>query len=83
MALLGNAIYYNQQAAKSTTDDELRFYQDTRSRFLWWLMAVHLLNILDAYVDAHLWNFDTGPDLSMGGGDEGQEYTLITLSWTF
>ena len=66
--MIGNAVYYNQLAVKGDTDDERRFYQDVRGRFLWWLMAVHLINVLDAYVDAHLWNFDVGPDLAMENG---------------
>jgi hypothetical protein len=63
-ALIGNAVYYNQMAVSSSTYGDRKFYQDIRSQFLWWLVAVHLLNILDAYVDAHLFDFDTGPDLS-------------------
>jgi hypothetical protein len=67
-ALIGNAVYYNQLAVKGATDDERRFYQDVRGRFLWWLIAAHLINVLDAYVDAHLWNFDVGPDLAVENG---------------
>ena len=68
-ALIGNAVYYNQMAVSSTTYGDRKFYQDIRSQFLWWLVAVHLLNILDAYVDAHLFDFDTGPDLSSVDND--------------
>ncbi len=65
LALAGNAVYYNQMAVKSRTDDEGEFYRNIRSRFIWWIAGVYFLNLLDAYVDAHLWDFDTGPDLSM------------------
>ena len=83
VALVGNAVYYNQRVAKSTSDDERRFYRDVRGRFLWWLLAVHLLNVLDAYVDAHLWNFDTGPDLSLRQeAQEGYE-VFVCLHWAF
>lgn len=83
MALVGNAIYYNQIAHKSQTVDERRFYQDMRGQFLWWLFAIHLLNILDAYVDAHLWNFDTGPDLSLDTIHNGNGVLLLSLSLAF
>ena len=83
MALVGNAIYYNQVANKSQTVDEQRFYKDMRSQFLWWLFAIHLLNILDAYVDAHLWNFDTGPDLSLDTIHHGNGGLLLSLRFEF
>jgi len=82
-ALVGNAIYYNQRVAESTTDDERRFYRDVRGRFLWWLLAVHLLNVLDAYVDAHLWNFDTGPDLSFYPEEQEGRWVFARLDWAF
>lgn len=78
LALAGNAILYNQWAVKSSTKMEREFYQYNRSRFLWWFFGVYLLNILDAYVDAHLWNFDTGPDLS-SLWVMGEEKVLVTL----
>ena len=82
-ALVGNAIYYNQQVANSTSDDERRFYRDVRGRFLWWFLAVHLLNVLDAYVDAHLWDFDTGPDLSLRQEDQEGYGVFICFNWAF
>lgn len=83
MALLGTAVYYNQLAVKSTMDYEREFYEYNRGRFLWWLLGVHLINILDAYVDAHLWNFDTGPDLSFRGSMREGKEILIAFSWRF
>ncbi len=82
-ALVGNAVYYNQQVAKSTTDDDRRFYRDVRGRFLWWFLAVHLLNVLDAYVDAHLWDFDTGPDLSIRREDQEVYGVFVCFNWAF
>ena len=64
MALIGGAIVQNQRAVASVSLQEKEFYQYDRSKFIWWLVAAHLLNVLDAYVDASLWDFDTGPDLS-------------------
>jgi hypothetical protein len=45
-------------------DDLADFYRDDRNRMLWWLFGITLLSIGDAYVDAHLWNFDVSDDLS-------------------
>jgi len=77
VALAGNAVYYNQMAVKSTTFDEREFYCDVRSRFIWWFAGIYLLNLLDAYVDAHLWDFDTGPDLSMKEKDRTIWITIV------
>ncbi len=44
------------------------FYRDDRNRMWWWLFGVTLLSIGDAYVDAHLWNFDVSDDLSASIG---------------
>lgn len=63
-ALAGNIVYYHQKMVKSTEPGEEAFYRDYRSQFIWYLVGAHLLSMLDAYVDANLWDFDTGPDLS-------------------
>jgi hypothetical protein len=43
------------------------FYRDERDRFAWYLGALYLLNLIDAYVGANLFDFDVGPDLTAGG----------------
>lgn len=63
MSLIGNAIYCNQLQVQSESIDEWEYYRNAKSRYLWWLLAVHLLNVIDAYVDASLLEFDVGPDL--------------------
>jgi hypothetical protein len=40
------------------------FYHDERDRFAWFLGGLYLLNLVDAYVGAHLYDFDVGPSLS-------------------
>lgn len=39
-------------------------YYNEKVNYIWWAMAVHLLQMADAYVDAHLSTFDVdfGPD---------------------
>jgi hypothetical protein len=81
--LVVNSIYLNQKAVKSQTLSEQEFYQSNRSLSLWWLFGVYLLNILDAYVDAHLWNFDTSPDLSVRGGRDERGIVTIYISCAF
>jgi len=81
-ALAGNAVYYNQQQVQSSSEDEREFYRDIKSKFLWWLLAAHILNVIDAYVDASLAQFDTGPDLTFNS-DCSNVYTLISVKFTF
>ncbi|MFO7889596.1 MAG: DUF5683 domain-containing protein [bacterium] len=81
-ALAGNAVYYNQQLVQSSSEDEREFYRDIKSRFLWWLFAVHLLNVIDAYVDASLFEFDTGPDLSFSP-QRLNGYTVASIKFSF
>ncbi|MBN2030747.1 hypothetical protein JW824_10940 [bacterium] len=80
LALAGNAIYYNQMAVQSVTYDEGEFYRDLRGRFIWWFAGIYLLNLLDAYVDAYLWDFDTGPDLSMHRSVMGEKTIWMTFT---
>jgi len=41
------------------------FYRDQRDLFGIYLFVLYLANIVDAYVDAHLYNFDVGENLSI------------------
>jgi hypothetical protein len=45
---------------------ERDFYRDERDRFGFYFLLTYLLNIVDAYVDASLFDFDIGDNL--GGG---------------
>jgi hypothetical protein len=49
-------------------------YKDQRDAFAWYLGILYLVNIVDAYVGAELYDFDVGPDL--GGGGAGAYATL-------
>jgi hypothetical protein len=42
-------------------------YKDQRDAFAWYIGILYLLNIVDAYVGAELYDFDVGPDLGAGG----------------
>ncbi len=41
------------------------FYHDQRDTFAWYFLILYLANIADAYVDASLYDFNVGSDLSI------------------
>jgi hypothetical protein len=50
---------FNTQARRARD-----FYHDERDRFAWYLGVTYLLNAVDAYVDAQLFDFDVGTSLT-------------------
>jgi len=62
--LLANSIYLNQKYKASKTELEREFYINNRNLSNWWLVGVILFSMADAFVDAHLADFDESPDLS-------------------
>jgi len=64
IGLITNAVIQNQLAVRSTNIYEKEFYQNNRGLSIWWLAGIILYSMADAYVDAHLYNFDESPDLS-------------------
>ena len=44
---------------------ERDFYKQQRDTFAWYFVILYILNIADAYVDASLFDFDVGKDLSL------------------
>ncbi|MBN2000847.1 hypothetical protein JW935_25075 [candidate division KSB1 bacterium] len=65
IGLIANAVLQNQLAVQSINKFDREFYADNRSLSLWWLGAVILYSMGDAYVDAHLYRFDESPRLSL------------------
>ncbi|MBN2417678.1 hypothetical protein JXO52_17725 [bacterium] len=63
--LIGAAVVQNQRAVRSTTETERVFYEDDRSRFIWYAAAFWLLQVFDAHVDAKLRPFDISDNLSL------------------
>jgi hypothetical protein len=41
------------------------FYKDQRDAFSWYFFILYILNLADAYVDASLFDFNVGNDLSI------------------
>lgn len=59
--------YRDRYAASQTPENQYgnlslqtlrNFYRDQRDEFIWYLAIVYVLNLVDAYVDAHLFDFD-------------------------
>lgn len=66
IGLVTDAVILNQLAARSDNLQDRVFYRDNRSLAIWWLAAVMLYAMADAYVDAHLHGFDESMELSAG-----------------
>ncbi len=61
LGLVANAVRLNQKVVASRSETERSFWQDQRNLQFWLLLATKLLSMLDAYVDAHLSDFDESP----------------------
>ncbi len=64
--LISLAVYYDGIADDfPVQSNEREFYLDRRNLMFWLMGATKLLSMLDAYIDAHLYDFDTGPELGL------------------
>lgn len=79
--LIANAVFLNQKVVASSTEDERLFYESNRSLSVWLAVGVYFLVIFDAYVDAHLSDFDISTDLSLTSDPETGPVPGVTLSW--
>lgn len=52
------------------------FYRDQRDDFVWYFLIVYVVNMVDAYVDAHLFDFDVKEDKLMNMNTGGKHYML-------
>ena len=66
-----NAYSNSQTPISPGGDQRLRllreFYRDQRDQFYLYSALVYLINIFDAYVDAHLFDFDVSDRIQIGG----------------
>ncbi len=79
--LAANIIIQNRRAADSVTDDERAFYENSRNLTWWWVAGLYGLTLADAYVDAHLWHFDTGPEPGWGAFGGGVMGVRLSVSF--
>lgn len=66
-------VKYRDQYAKSMTQSNLsgdvnlklyrEFYRDRRDTYAWWFGVLYLVQIADAYVDAHLFDFNVSEEV--------------------
>ncbi len=52
------------------------FYRDQRDNFVWYFLIVYVVNMVDAYIDAHLFDFDVSDEKFTKTGTVGKEYRL-------
>jgi hypothetical protein len=52
-----------------------QFHKAVRLDYVWFMGAFMLFNLVDVYVDAHLFDFRTSPDLGIGERDGDLELT--------
>ncbi len=77
--------YRDQYAASQSPqipegDDNLKtlreFYRSQRNDFVWYFAIVYVINLVDAYVDAHLFDFSVKEDKIERFGTVDKEYKL-------
>lgn len=52
------------------------FYRGQRDDFIWYFVIVYVVNLVDAYVDAHLFDFDVSDEKFLRSGINDKEYRL-------
>lgn len=65
-------LYNDYKSLYQTTENEYyrrlrNFYRDQRDNFTIYMGLLYLLNLIDAYVDAHLFDFNVQDDLTRTG----------------
>jgi hypothetical protein len=66
-AIVDSTSTNDQQAYKTFLLGQRKFYFSQRNTFGWYLAITYLITIVDAYVDASLFNFEVSPDLQPHG----------------
>jgi hypothetical protein len=66
-AIVDSTSTNDQQAYKSFLLGQRKLYFSQRNTFGWYLAITYLITIVDAYVDASLFNFEVSPDLQPHG----------------
>jgi Family of unknown function (DUF5683) len=79
--------YANSQSPLSPGGDQrlklLRdFYRDQRDQFYLYAAMVYLINIVDAYVDAHLFDFDVSDRIQIGGLKSSNKFINTLCGFT-
>ncbi|MDZ7315227.1 MAG: DUF5683 domain-containing protein [candidate division KSB1 bacterium] len=76
---IANAVIMDQ-LARQTEDENLKFYYtDSRNLSYWLLAATILYSAADAYVDAHLADFDESPELSVQATTDRERFLAASF----
>ena len=73
VSYVGYEIYWNKTKYAKTGDAK---YEDSRSRFSWYLGLTYLIMLTDAHVDAHLFDFEKAIELAVTPSIQKQAVTL-------
>lgn len=67
---------------RETLERSANFYRDDRNKLLWYVAGVMILSSLDAYVEAHLYDFHIDPILETPPNNDGVQAGIrITFSF--
>ena len=64
--------YYRQTYFKAVRE----WNRDNRDAFVWYMGLLYMVNILDAFIDAHLYNFSVDDKIQIGPGNVSGGYQL-------
>jgi len=64
LGCVANAVIQNQYLKDEKNPYNREIYRDRRNLSYWWLAGIILYSMADAYVDAHLFNFDEDESIS-------------------
>ncbi|MBN1542360.1 hypothetical protein JW992_09465 [candidate division KSB1 bacterium] len=70
---IANAVVQNQYAVREEIPYYREIYRDRRNLSFWWLAGIILYSMADAYVDAHLYNFDESESIAFNLGMNSSE----------
>lgn len=68
--------FENQYIGDENLKAEREFYRNQRNDFVWYFAIVYVVNLIDAYVDAHLFDFNVKEDKFTRFGISEREYKL-------
>ncbi len=67
----------------SDRESDAGYYSNERNRLTWYLAGAMILSIMDAFVDAHLYNFDVSDDFSARDIESGLTIGNVNVNFTF
>lgn len=76
-----------KEALDDNRENDAEAYKENRNKISWYIAGVIIISMMDAYVDAHLFDFDVSPDLMLPNDSESNKAlgsgARLTFSWRF